>query len=61
MEQLNLPRHVIEMFEKRWPERFSSRPSMARKSLARSRMNSGTPVELRPRQPRLATDQASKS
>jgi hypothetical protein len=34
---------------------------MARKSLARSRMNSGTPVELPPRQPRLATDQASKS
>jgi hypothetical protein len=39
MEQLNLPRHVIEMFEKRWPERFSSRPSMARQPVAGAQQN----------------------
>jgi hypothetical protein len=61
MQQVNLPRHVVEALEKKWAERLQRQVSAWRttKSPVQSRTASGVPVERRPRRPRLATTAAS--
>ncbi len=49
--ELNLPRHVVERFEKRWARKLQQQVGAwrASRSPARSRTDSGVPVERRPR------------
>ena len=64
MEELNLPRHVIETLEKRWA-RMLQHQTVARQAtnspVPRSRTESGIPVERRSRRPGFSAAQASKS
>ena len=55
MQDVNLPRHVVEALEKKWAERLRQQVSAWRttKPLARSRTASGVVVERRVRRPRL--------
>ena len=62
MEELNLPRHVIETLEKRWARKlqYEAGAWQATKSPApRSRTETGIPVERRSRRPRFSAAQAS--
>jgi hypothetical protein len=63
MEEPNLPRHVIRTFEKRWARKLQEQVAAwrATRSQARSRTDSGIPVERRSRRPRLAAAPTSAS
>lgn len=64
MEELNLPRHVIETLEKRWARKLQheSVAWQATKSPApRRRTETGIPVEHRSRRPRFSAAHASIS
>lgn len=54
MQELNLPHHVIEAFEKRWARKRQQKVATWRdtRSPARTRTDSGVPVERRSRRPR---------
>jgi hypothetical protein len=55
MQELNLPHHVTEAFEKRCARKLQQQVATWRdtRSPARTRTDSGVPVERRPRRPRL--------
>jgi hypothetical protein len=47
MEELNLPRHLVEAFEKRWARKLQQLAAVwqASRSPARSRTDAGVPVD----------------
>lgn len=57
MQELNLPRHVIEAFERKWARKLQQQVTIwqTTRSSARTRTDSGLSVERRPRRPRLTT------
>jgi hypothetical protein len=61
MEIPNLPRHVIETFEKRWAQKLHQEAAAGQgtRPPIRSRTEFGTALERRPRRPRVAAAQAS--
>jgi hypothetical protein len=61
METLNLPRHVIVTFEKRWAQKLQQQAPAWRsaRSPARSRTDSGVPVQRRSRRPQFAAGVSS--
>jgi hypothetical protein len=61
MDQLNLPRHVVDTLEKRWAQKLQQQALAwrASKPAARERTASGVLVERRSRRPRPADALAS--
>ncbi len=61
MQEVNLPRHIVEALEKKWAERLQQQAAAWRttKSPARSsRTDAGVVVEHRVRRPRVAAASA---
>ena len=56
MQNVNLPRHVVEALEKKWAQKLQQQVADWRttKPPTYSRTTSGVPVERRTRRPRLA-------
>ena len=64
MQEVNLPRHVIEAFEERWARKLQQQAAAwrsTRSQPALSRTRSGIPVERRARRPRPAAVLAGPS
>jgi hypothetical protein len=61
MQDVNLPRHVVEMLEKKWAQKLQQQVATWRsaKPPASSRTASGVVVERRARRPRLAATSAT--
>ena len=61
MQEVNLPRHVIETFEEKWARKLQQEAPAWRSAMspARSRTDSGVPVARRSRRPRFAAGVSS--
>ncbi|WP_407158641.1 hypothetical protein [Bradyrhizobium sp. STM 3557] len=61
MQDVNLPRHLVEALERKWAQKLQQQVATWRsaKPSASSRTASGVVVERRARRPRLATTPAT--